>query len=773
MALDAAFAAAGGGVSLALAAMLWAVDHRRRARFEAERLTAAAESARRQAEAATAAAAVFGGVVLALDGPEATRVAGAETWPAVCAALGLPPDAAPGEVLQAVQACDSAHARRLRALVERGEPFALEARTPSGLVRVEGRPGGALAWLRLAPAALSPLPAALDGLAAFLDAQPHPAFALQPGGRLAWANAAWLKAAGAESVDDAHRRNLAFDRGIESLAAEAAALGQRREDRRWATVQGARRAFLVFAAPLEGGGAAAMAVDVTALEEAEAELRRRLAAQDATLNRVRDAVAIFGADQRLAFHNAAFAELWGVEPAWLAERPSHGELLDRLRQRRRLPETADYAGFKRRELALYESLEGAPDDIWSLPDGRTLKVVRQPHAAGGLLLLFSDITDELKLRAQYNGLVQVQQATLDKLNDAVAVFGSDGRLRLHNEAFERFWNLTPQALEGAGDVDGVAELCLPLLHDRQFWRELKARVGDPGPQARRPVAGEVRTSDQRAVVYQTRPLPDGATLVAFDDVTATRRIEQALADRSQALAEAERLKRDFVGNVSYELRTPLTTIIGYAELLESQGETLPERARTFVAAVRTAAMQLARSIDDVLDTAELDAGEVALHLSDVRVDELLAAAAARAGRAAAEAKVSVEVADSETAGVIRADERRLGQVLDQLLLNAIRSTPEGGAVSLDARRGFGEVQIRVRDTGRGIPFQVQAHIFDRFVARERGGPGLGLALVKALVELHGGWVALESEPGRGAVFTCHLPESAYAGSAHPELQFGT
>ena len=83
---------------------------------------------------------------------------------------------------------------------------------------------------------------------------------------------------------------------------------------------------------------------------------------------------------------------------------------------------------------------GGPDEtIWRLPDERTLKVVRQPHPRGGLLLLFSDITDELRLRTQFNDLIQVQQATLDKLSDAVAVFGSDGRLRLHNEAFERFW----------------------------------------------------------------------------------------------------------------------------------------------------------------------------------------------------------------------------------------------------------------------------------------------------------------------------------------------
>jgi signal transduction histidine kinase len=526
------------------------------------------------------------------------------------------------------------------------------------------------------------------------------------------------------------------------------------------------------AQPLEGGGAGAIALDVTEAEETREALKRHVAAHDETLNRLADAVAIFGPARRLAFHNTAFAELWGLEPAWLAEGPTHGEVLDRLRQRRRLPETADYGVWKARELGFYEALDGAPDELWSLPDGRTLRVVRQPHPFGGLLLLFSDITGELRLRAQYNALVQVQQATLDKLNDAVTVFGSDGRLRLHNEAFERFWGLSAQAVADAGDFDRLAELCTPLVHDRQFWRELKARVGDTDPQGRKPVSGETRASDGRVVAYQTRPLPDGATLIAFDDITATRRLEQALADRSAALADAERLKRDFVGNVSYELRTPLTTIIGYSELLESLGDGLSDRSRAYVAAVRAAASQLAGSIDDVLDMAQIDAQEMGLNLGDVAVESLLEGAAERSARAAEENGLEIVVAGAaEPIGVIRADERRLGQVLDHLVMAAIRSTPPGGKVTLDARRALGEVQIRVSDTGRGIPFHVQAHIFDRFVGRDRGGPGLGLALVKALVELHGGWVALESEPGHGATFTCHLPEAAYSEAA-PELSFG-
>uniref|UniRef100_UPI0030F44AF7 cell cycle protein kinase DivL n=1 Tax=Phenylobacterium sp. TaxID=1871053 RepID=UPI0030F44AF7 len=586
-----------------------------------------------------------------------------------------------------------------------------------------------------------------------------------------WVNAAWLAAVDAASLDDAAAKGLSFDKAADVLAAEAANLGRKREALRWSSFAGRRRAFQITAQPLEGGGVGVWTEDVSELEELREALKRHVEAHDETLNHIADAVAIFSKTKRLIFHNTAFADLWGLEPAWLAERPTHAEILDRLRQRRRLPETADYVKWKASELDRYEALDASPDDMWSIPDGRTLKVGRQVHPLGGIVLLFSDITGELRLKAQYNALIQVQQATLDKLNDAVAVFGADGRLRLHNEAFERFWNISPQQLELAHDFEGVVELCIPRLHDMGFWRELKGRVADTDPAARAPISGEVKTSDSRIVVYQSRPLPDGATLIAFGDVTDARKLESALADRSAALAETERLKRDFVGNVSYELRTPLTTIIGYSELLERSGENLSERGRSHAAAVRSAATQLARSIDDVLDMAQIDADEMALDLADVHVAELVNAAAARRADEAAAAQVTVKVEYPDDIGVIRGDIKRLAQTLDHLTENAIRQTPPQGTVTISARRALGEIQLQVSDTGRGIPFHVQAHIFDRFIGRERGGPGLGLALVKSLVELHGGWVALESEPGAGATFTCHLPEEAQGAAGHPELGF--
>ncbi|MES2859899.1 MAG: ATP-binding protein [Pseudomonadota bacterium] len=768
---DIAFAAAAGAAGLALAVSAWAWRLRRavslrESTIDQERAAAASVTSR-----SLGALAAFGDVRISLRAVGAPAVFGdAEIIEAARVAFG----GVEGDTGSSLpDLLEQGFAAQIRALRDEGTGF----RAREGEWTIEGGTFGAAAWLRLSQAASSGrADGAQDaGLGAGLiaDASPAPTWVVDGSGRLVWANRAWLGEVRCGSLDEAVERQASFDRGADQLAAEAGRLGTHQEGFRWTAGDGRRRAWKILAEPLGGAGGPVLmfALDMTEAEETRDTLRRHVTAHDETLNHLADAVAIFGPSKKLAFHNIAFQVLFNLDPAWLNERPTHAELLDRLRQRRMLPEVVDYAGWKANELEFYGETQAAPDDSWSLPDGRTLRVVRQPHPLGGILLIFSDITGELSLRSRFNAQLQVQTATLDKLNDAVAVFGSDGRLRLHNEAFETFWSLTTERLETAGDFDAIAELCKTALPDAALWLGLKARVADPDPESRVAVSGEGRTTDGRVAAWQTRPLPDGATLVAFSDVTARRELEQALAQREAALSESQALKREFVGSVSYELRTPLTTIVGYSELLETMGD-LPERSRQHAGAIRIAAGQLASSIDDVLDMAQIDAGEMELSLGDVRVRDLFAEAVEKHRPRIEGRGATLKAVAAADLSPIRADSRRLAQALDHLLDNATRSVSEGGLVSLRAEANSSEVRIRVEDTGRGIPYHLQAHVFDRFVKRERGGPGVGLALVKALVELHGGWAEVESEPGKGAAFILHLPREADERAAAPELALG-
>ncbi|HBF89975.1 MAG TPA: tyrosine protein kinase, partial [Hyphomonas atlantica] len=406
---------------------------------------------------------------------------------------------------------------------------------------------------------------------AFLDMlgkAPFPAWRVSGMGKLQWVNPSYIEAVDGVNLDRVLDRQLMLDQASADQARKTISDGADIDETRHMIINGERRAMRVLTFPLSGG-AGAMAFDVTAQENAREELNRHVRAHDETLNHVADAVAIFGADRKLTFYNKAFRDMWDLDESFLLDRPNHGQLLDRLRERRKLPARTNYAEWRAEELSYYLDIDGVKEDTWSLPDDRTLSVTRQRHPMGGLLLLFKDITGELDLKTKFNAIVKTQASTLDNLHEAVVVFGGDGRLKLFNKAFEHLWSLDHDTLKDHPDYSAVIEDCVPLFHDLDVWDAIKRHITDPSARARQSTTGEMRRSDGSILTYLTHPLPDGNTLIAFADVTATRRVESALRDRAEAFEAADRLKTEFVRNVSYQLRSPLTVIFGYAELLET------------------------------------------------------------------------------------------------------------------------------------------------------------------------------------------------------------
>jgi signal transduction histidine kinase len=676
---------------------------------------------------------------------------------------------------------------RMTALIEAGQPFSLTISGPSGRrIEADGRPAGRRLVLWLTDPAVRGLETHAgsgqvaraadplgDDAVALVEAfgrAPVPAWRMNAAGRLVWVNAAYAEAVEAETPSQALDQQIMLESIQGELTREALNTGLAQSRVRGAVAKGERVVLRLMVYPISGG-AAGFAVDITDGEEAKAALDRFRQAHDETLNHMAEAVAIFDRAKRLVFYNRAFSTLFGVEEAFLNERPSHGALLDRLREKRKLPEQADFSEWKQAELAHYEAAPGQaqPDELWPLPDGRTLRVARQRHPLGGVLLIFEDMTDQLALQARYNTLIKVQRATLDKLHEAVAVFSTDGRLKLRNTAFETLWALDADTLDDA-PFDDVVRQCAELFPDSEAWADLKARVTDPSPEARKPVTGEIRRKDGSVLTFLTRPLPDGATLIAWDDITDSRRIEAALRDRAEALEASERIKSEFVEHVSYQLRTPLTTIHGYADLIAGgfAGE-LNERQSEHMGAIQAASGQLGKLIDDILDIAAIDAGQLELELGDVKLAEVAEAASELISNRAEHGGVKIALNTEGAAELIRADGTRLKQVIYNLLTNALDHVGAGGVIEIGAEIEDGEARLWVADDGEGIAPERQAKIFERFERGEGGGAGLGLALVNDIVRLHGGWVALESAPDAGTRVTCHLPVTAAGDHAAPEL----
>jgi signal transduction histidine kinase len=684
---------------------------------------------------------------------------------------------------------DTTLRERLRQLRAEGAPFSLTIIGPSGrFLEADGRTAGARAVLWVTDTTIkgleesgararfeeARLAVARDPMAflEMLGKAPFPAWRMSGAGKLQWVNAAYMAAVGAHSMDQVLDRQIMLDQHVTAQAQKAVQANAETDETRHIVIAGDRRAMRVKMFPLSGG-LGGMAFDITEQETARETLDKHVRAHDETLNHVADGVAIFGPDRRLIFHNRAFADIWSLDPAYLIEKPDHGSLLDRLRERRKLPARADYARWRSSELAYYQGEKNdILEDLWNLPDGRVLRVTRQRHPLGGLLVLFKDITDELSLRTEYNALINVQKATLDHLREAVAVFGSDGRLRLHNDAFTQLWGLDEKLADGP-DFDDVVDQCSRLFHDRNVWMNIKSRVTNPSPEYRQQDQGVMRTSSDRTLTWITQPLPNGATLIAFMDVTADRKVEQALKDKAEAFQAADRLKTEFVQNVSYQLRSPLTTILGYAELLESEipGE-LTEAQREQVDSILDASDHLSKLISNILDLAMIEAGRMELDLSDVALKETIEDAVELVISSAENTKIRVDIDCPDDIGGLYADARRLKQILFNLLTNAVRFTGPGGRIRVTAVKAEGVVQISVSDTGKGIARDRQASAFDSFTSSDNRGAGLGLALVRSFVELHGGWVAIRSAPGAGATVMCFLPESASPRAPRSELELG-
>jgi signal transduction histidine kinase len=280
----------------------------------------------------------------------------------------------------------------------------------------------------------------------------------------------------------------------------------------------------------------------------------------------------------------------------------------------------------------------------------------------------------------------------------------------------------------------------------------------------------MRRSDGTVLTYLTHPLPDGNTLIAFADVSATRRVESALRERAEAFAAADRLKTEFVQNVSYQLRSPLTTILGYAEFLESQrNDKLSERQMDYVKSILAASGHLEKLIEDILDLAMIEAGRIDLDLSEFDLGNIIEDSVEMVVSKAEDTQVTVRAELGEDLGVVRADERRIRQVLFNLFSNALRFTDTGGEVVVAADRVGDMARIIVRDTGRGVDPDAQVASFDSFTSSDQRGAGLGLALVKHFVELHGGRVAMKSEVGEGTEVVCWLPVTASEQASVPDM----
>jgi signal transduction histidine kinase/PAS domain-containing protein len=515
------------------------------------------------------------------------------------------------------------------------------------------------------------------------------------------------------------------------------------------------------------GGTIGFAIDRTESEVKEDELARFSAERNPVLETLDTGIAIFDADAKLRFFNAAYATLWDLEPDWLAGDPELGEILERLREHRKLPELSDFRDYKMRLLEQFETLTQPSEELMHLPDGRAIRALVNRQGKGGLVFVFDDVSDRLDLERSFKSLIAVQKETLDNLHEGIAVFGADGRLKLFNPVFMGLWGLDEAMLTDAFHVSDFVDHSRQHLTVEGGWDDLSWGVHKDMVvnrlMRREASTGKLELANGTVIDYANLPLPDGAMLLSYLDVTDTAQVETALRQRAEALGEADRLKNEFIANVSFEVRTPLTTVIGFADMLGQEyfGK-LNRRQAEYAKGILETTNGMMAVVGDILDLASIEAGRLKLDRDTLDVHELLVSALNLIRDRARKKEIKLEFDCPPDIGWIDADAKRLKQVIFNLLTNATTFTPERGTVRLEARREDDDLILTVADTGIGIPQADRERVFQPFdqgsnPEADKSGAGLGLSLVRNFIALHDGAVDVKSPPGRGTTITCRLP----------------
>ena len=705
-----------------------------------------------------------------------------------CALFGLSAIAAIEDVQAAIAASDSAALEgQFLALENEGKSFSLLVRTEGKkrIVRLRGQHGAAsdksdsfcILWaedvtdsedgLARQKQAREAAESRLSLLESALSALPHPAWLRNGAQALIWVNPAYENFVRASGDAIAAQTEIIFTKGGKpprDLAGEALATGESKTARGHAVAGGKRRLLEITERPLPGSHhTLGLAFDLTREEDVQTELERHTSANRNLLEYLRSAIAIFGADQSLTFFNTAFAALWSLEEAYLNTRPKFGDILEKLRAQRLLPEQADFRQWKQGWLDFFTRLIEPQEDMMYLPDGRAVRILIVPHTLGGLMVVCEDVTSHLQLESSYNTLMAVQKETLDNLAEGIAVYGGDGKLRLFNPSFARLWGLKPDILAQNTHISRIVSdmvSSFPPVARTDAQDELMAHGLE-----RAEHSGRLALDGHRYFGYATVPLPDGGVMVSYHDITDSAQVEHALREKNAALEAAEKLKADFLANVSYQLRTPLNAIMGFADILNNQYfGPLTDKQGEYARGITEAGGQLVRLIDDILDLASIEAGYLELRKESVAVRELLEGLATLTNGWARNQKLAIDLHCPRDIGQINADPARLKQIILNILRNAISHTPEGGTIEIQAEKSGDSVKITVRDTGIGIPEQDLDRVFQAFERTRAGkgkqgqsGAGLGLALVKNIAELHNGYVTIHSREGEGTAVALTLP----------------
>jgi signal transduction histidine kinase len=475
-------------------------------------------------------------------------------------------------------------------------------------------------------------------------------------------------------------------------------------------------------------------------------------------------IAIFDSNRKLQFYNQSFTRLWGLVNEYLDTKPQFENILYKLHQDRKITEHANFTQYIQEQIKLFDTLTTSNSTFLHLPDGRSIKSIIIPQALGGLLFSYEDMTDHYALQTSYNILFKVHTTTLDNVQEAISVFGRDGSLTLFNNKFVNLWKIDISILKNNPNLFGLTD-----QYEKFFIKEEDIKKHNNliyTSFSERKISNIIINRADNIIVKRIIvPLPDGAIMISDLDITDSYLFEQSITERYKALENSDYIKLKFLENVSYELRSPLMSIMGFSELLKSDKNiALSTKQSEYIGYILDASKKLSESIKDIIDVSLIEQEELVLCLEECNILEIITNIINRYEDVIQHQNLNIILSEEEgKIGPCLLDNDKFYQIIAKLIKNAIEHSPHHSSVTIKLIKNNHDFTITVHNQGEMIPLEEQIFVFDKFYQGYnnkvigRSGTGLGLVIVKKYVELHSGTISFVSSPKDGTTFYCTLP----------------
>lgn len=561
-----------------------------------------------------------------------------------------------------------------------------------------------------------------------------------------------------------------------SLAENAKKCNRDQSISQFAIINGSRKKLTVSEKHASNGSFIGFAQDITEEDNLASNIDRIITANYDVLDNLSTAIAIFGENTRLLFFNSAYQKLMKLETVWLHAKPTYAEVLDECRNNRQTAEHADFQAFKKNELAMFTSVTSPVQELVHLPSGKTLRRLTAPYPLGGLLFVYEDVTDSLALQRKNNTLLAVQKETIDHLHEGIIVYGSNNRVKISNNSVLKIWDIqgkTTDEIKGM-HISDILEQIKDKIDYGDNWKEFKENAIS-NLTDRVPKTGRLMKKDDSVVLFSYIPLPDGAHMLSYIDITDTCVVEKAIMEKNMALKEAQKVRYEFVSGISTELKEPINCLIGFTELLahEYYG-TLNEKQKEYCKYILDSSNQLYQLINNMLEMVVVDVGSEHLEFSTFVVKDAINEVVSIVEKRAKDKSITIETYFENPAVQMKGDRKRIKQFLFNLLINAIQASPVSGKIEVRAViENEKNIKIIVKDE-RVIQAntnsngnntykvglkrrQINSPVIKAHIRRILESKAASMILVRSLIEQHGGTLNINTDTEGDSYVICTLP----------------